>query len=264
MSNRTLRTAILLALGVTISVAGVVFLWTFAAHAGSSRSGTDVLSVEELQRGAGGGARAVLQQVGCQLHGETIVQRNARLYRNYSVASFVNASGTVAKAVITTVMPARFDTLSGAPPTPLPQNATEDEIDDYNDQILSPVVLDVTHVYTGSQAYGFVVIRWGGSVAACPDYTFTWTPQIMTGSVADIGMVFLADPPTEWQSNPPNWFVHLQNAATAMSQQTGKNYEAKVLKTWYLYSGSSASTAHKYGSIPIQQLEAEVVAATGP
>lgn len=171
-------------------------------------------------------------------------------------------ANVVAKVAIYSIGATRFETVSGNPPTPLPLGASLEQFDLYEDRILSPVTLRATHVYSGSNATGYVVVRWGGTTQACPDYTYEANPQLMTGEAGSEGMAFMTDVPTRWQSSPPHWYTHVA-ARVAELNSTGGNYEAKLLKYWYLYetdyAQSSRFATHR---MPIAQLESDVEDAT--
>jgi len=180
----------------------------------------------------------------------------------FTIAAMAAEAHVVAKVQIANISAARFDTVSGNPPTPLPANASLEQLDLYEDRILSPVTLLATNVYSGSGVTGYVVIRWGGVTTACPDYMFEANPLIMTGNVGDQGMAFMTNIPDRWSSSPPSWYTHLAARVIELNNNGG-NYEAKLLNTWYRYEGQDAqSSRFESHRMPISHLESEVEDAT--
>ena len=194
---------------------------------------------------------------------------NTMPYREYSTADFVSDVNIVARAVITDIQAARFETVDGLPPpavtaTPVVTPDPDEDVYFYPDKVFSPVVLDAIEVYSGTTVAGYVVPRWGGTPTACPGFSFDRKHEPMVGNVGDSGVAFMIEPPAEWESDPPGWYVQLANTAQSLSSP-GNEYRPMILDNWYLYDQQTgmASTALKLGTMPISQLEAELESATG-
>jgi len=180
---------------------------------------------------------------------------------DWSVASFVEGANTVAKVQIQSIDAARFDTPAGAPPTPLPTQATEEEREDYNDSIYSATVLQAVTIYSGTQVTGYVVPKWGGATTACPNYVYESLPQLVQGNVGDHAMVVLYE--QSYLTNPPQWFQYLEAYAAQLSIPPNVAYRVMMPYTWYRYVGSDAINSIRIVlNMPISQLESEVDAAT--
>ncbi len=189
----------------------------------------------------------------------------------YPITRWVQASNIVAKGVITAMEAPIFNTTDGLPPaneTPTPYPATpsdpEEKAPDIgNDQIFSLVVIDATEIYSGSQFTGYVVLRWGGTSAQCPDYTFEVEPDILSGSVADQGMFFITEfhPDTLQRTPPPAWMVHATTYRDQLNSDRQDNYLLAHVINWYRYDPPDAWSEM---TIPrtIATLEADVIAAT--
>jgi len=182
----------------------------------------------------------------------------------WTVADNVAVVQAVAKGVITQTRAPRFDTLDGGPPPPLPTDATEEEEDSYPDRILSAVVIDSTETFTGTSATGFVILKYGGRSADCPDYEYVDEPIILAGSEGDEGVVFGSSVPAGLYTDPPNWLQYAESVAAEVELVTGGQYDVLILDNWYLYDGTDAVSVISPSPIAITQLEAEIEAAVTP
>lgn len=194
-------------------------------------------------------------------------------YVGMQLSDYVSRTHVVAKVEISDIKSPRFETLSGSPPPPATATSSaatktptgNEEIDDDDlsffpeDRILRPVVLDATQIYSGTSVTGYVVAKWGGAISGCPDYTYSTNGDVLTGAANDIGMVFLYEPPEDWETEPPNWFSHLQAIADGLSQENVE-YRPMLIQNWYLYntSAGTAATIHPSGNYTISELEAEI------
>ena len=173
-----------------------------------------------------------------------------------SVAQWVAASSAVAQTLVASEQQARFNTPAGLPPTQEPPDEDEDGA-----MIFRPVVLTVSHLYKGDPAItGYVVPKWGGTSALCPDYTYGREPEMMSASPGNNGVVFLYDPPGRWVTAPPVWYSQLKAVADAL----GSNYKVMLPHNWYRYSGTNAVSTWSMETKTILQLTSEIEAAIGP
>jgi hypothetical protein len=190
-------------------------------------------------------------------------------YYDYTIEDYVLQSHVVSRAVISVTESARFETIDGLPPgpaTPTPQPTStpdpySDDPDDYvPGQILSPIVLQATNIYSGTSVAGYVVARWGGTASSCPDYIHHSPDDLMTGVIGDEGIAFMVDPPVEWVMDPPDWFTHLVSTANSISTPSNV-YKPMLIWNWHLYDPNSGNAATKLDGeqlISITQLESDV------
>lgn len=191
------------------------------------------------------------------------VRRTQGLFEreDWSVASFVQGADTVAKVEIQQIDASRFDTPSGDPPTALPTTATDEQWEEYDDTIYAAVVLQATTIYSGPQVTGYIVPRFGGTTAACPNYMYESDPQIVQGSVGDSAIVYLYD--QSYTAPIPPWFQHLETLAAQLSTPPSVVYRVMMPYNWYRYVGTDAvNSLRSMLNLPVGQLEAEVDAAT--
>ncbi len=167
------------------------------------------------------------------------------------VRVWVNRSSDVAEVEVSEVGDAIFNTPNGLPPTPPPEDEDEDGAD-----IFRPTVMDVRTLYQGDETLdGYVVAQWGGSSPLCPDYVFERRPPMVSAEEGDRGVVFLSDPPAEWQSDPPVWFEHLLNLANSLPG----DYAVKLPRNWYRFVGQDAISTWTAETIPISQLVQDIM-----
>lgn len=197
-------------------------------------------------------------------HLDYVNTSSGTVYRHdMSPTSFVRESHAVAKVVIDTIDAPRFNTTDGLPPPPLPQVPTDDEWAEYDDKIMSAVVVTATNVYTGTANTGYVLIRWGGTAAVCPDYIHEVEPQILTGDVGDEAMAFLMGIPTSIMQSPPPWLAYAIGIRDALNSNPETDYEVMLLFDWYEYDGTLAtSQLQPDDPVEIVDLEDEVSHAT--
>lgn len=187
---------------------------------------------------------------------------NHGLRADMSIEDQVELAHIVAKGVVTAVHTPRFETVSGSPPTPIPASASEEDLDAEEVRIISPYVIDATTIYSGTTVDGYVIIRWGGTSSACPDYEYVQDPSILQGTVGTVGMLFVWDPPSDWDTDPPSWFSHAQSVANDLNG-AGGNYVAVIADNWYRYSGTDAISEISGTEAQID-LESAVATATAP
>lgn len=187
---------------------------------------------------------------------------NHGLRADMSIEGQVELAHIVAKGVVTAVHTPRFETVSGTLPTPIPTSAPEEDLDAEEVRIVAPYVIDATSIYSGTTVDGYVIIRWGGTSSACPDYEYIQDPNILQGTVGTTGMLFIWDPPSDWDTDPPSWFSHAQSVANDLNG-AGGNYVAVIADNWYRYSGTDAISEIN-GTEAQTDLESAVATATAP
>lgn len=181
----------------------------------------------------------------------------------HTPTDFVSEAEVVARVRVTAVQDPNFDTPNGGPPTPLAINATEDEEDFYFTGVSAPVVITATNVYSGSEVTGYVVVKWGGVSAACPDFEHITSPKELDVSVGDEGMIFLDAPSGSLLATPRPWLQRAINLANQLNSDPNVHYDVMLLDAWYKYQGSNAFLALLGQTLSINQLETEVETATG-
>lgn len=164
-------------------------------------------------------------------------------------------SHSVARVEVSSIESPRFNTPGGEPPTPLPTTATEEEENDYSVMVFSPVVLDATHIYSGTEVTGYVVIRVGGTTAACPDHEVT-TSDCFVANEGDDGLAELKGFSPEFVAINPPWYQHLVAIADELNENPNVHYEPALLFNWYRYSGAMAESWSLGTPVAISTLEA--------
>jgi hypothetical protein len=185
----------------------------------------------------------------------------------YTVEDYVRSVHAVAAVTVASVLPARFETVSGSPPPPaaLPSapptgdwyDAVERFIEPDLSSVFEPVVVRVTKAYSGATSVdGYVVARLGGE-SPCPGHEFTAEGQILSGTIGTAGMALLLIPDETdwgWDADPPPIYEQLLRIVNEL-EAGGDNYEAAVPYAWWWYDGPTARTLLPHEPVSVTVLE---------
>lgn len=154
-----------------------------------------------------------------------------------SLDSRVQSADEVARAGIEAVLPARYFSVDG------PDDGT-------GSWIFRPIVLSVVERYKGDpEVAGYVVLRMGGCDRR-RGIRFESEPEILTGGLRDEGVAFLSAAPADWETDPPNWYLHLEHAARQRSSESARYAPMPLVDDWYRFEGGKATSALMWSEEP--------------
>jgi hypothetical protein len=183
---------------------------------------------------------------------------------NSSTAEFAGRAAAVARVDVVWVGEPLFNTPDGGPPTPLPDDASDEDEMNYTTGVFAPVVVTASLVYSGAQVTGYVINRLGGVSARCPGFEHRDLPNAFAAGVGDRGMVLLRPLPDEVMSDPPPAILRAIAVAEQLNAVPGVRYDVMSVVAWYRYIGGDAVLEILDRTLSVQQLEAEIEAATQP
>ncbi len=149
----------------------------------------------------------------------------------------VSMASAIALVEIEAVLPARYDTASGAPAwqDKRASGITASDITENEHGIFRPIVLRVTDpISTTDGIEGFVVSRRGGCDRSSSFAHRVDAPGI-EGREGDRGITLLTKPPDSWSDDPPDFYTHLLREA----ESRGDGYEPMLVLDWQPQSDDS-------------------------
>jgi hypothetical protein len=173
------------------------------------------------------------------------------------VSVIATKAGAIAQVRIAEVGAPMFSTRDGHVPPDGPPTGPEDDDQPDPKRIFSLVVLEATHVYSGTPVTGYVVIRDGGVSPECPEFAYVGDLE-PEGQVGDVGIIELITLDGPSRHEPPPAIQHLLARAEALNAAPDVRYEPMLLWAWYRYSGQRVLSRQLVTPMPIDLLELEI------